>query len=140
MIVPPKRPPILATLWDLRPNPAVVLVLLMKPDRLKIPVPLSVARSNNPGILAGLRSLEALFSVPNMGLFRLSETTLAWLLRDVFSVLLNGVGVSIRVWGAGVLCLSGVVGLPTTSEVIGVSREEVLGGVDELFVWTASRQ
>jgi hypothetical protein len=65
-----------------------------------------------------------------MGPFRLFETSLAWLLLrgDVVSGLLDGVGVSIRVSGAGVLCLSGV------------TLGEVLGAVYGLFVGLASRQ
>jgi hypothetical protein len=65
-----------------------------------------------------------------MGLFRLFNPFWAWLLLrgDVFSGLLDGVGVSIRVRGTGMLCLSGV------------TLWEVLGAVYGLFVGLASSQ
>jgi hypothetical protein len=54
VLVPPKRPPLLIALWVLRPNPVVVLVLLLKPDLRKTPAPISVARPNSPGVLVVL--------------------------------------------------------------------------------------
>jgi hypothetical protein len=111
---PPKRPPLLIVLWLRRPTPIAVLAPLPKQGLLKIPDPLPVARPNSPGVLVVLRSPMALLLVPNREPFWLFEASLTWLLRrrDVSSELLDGVGVSIRVYGADELCLSGVIGLP----------------------------
>jgi hypothetical protein len=111
---PPKRPPLLIAPWLRRPTPIAVLAPLPKQGLLKTPAPLPVARPNSPGVLVVLRSPMTLLLAPNREPFWLFEASLTWLLlrRDVPSELLDGVGVSIRICGAGESCFSGVTGLP----------------------------